>query len=349
MLSGWPLCRTELLPSGSERNPPLPKAETLRQAAGSLWKHHLRKGKKCWAAAVRKDWKNVGDNLQTPMSEKKCEEALHEPDWAFPATCGGTCWRKQHPSMDSPHPEQGPCLGGAAATRSPWMRNCSGRSCGQWGTRSGAACSTGCGRKAQQQALKDSTVLYPGRAHGGARQRRRGKEQHKRMDVEWPWPPFLCTAWGQGEEVGELGMKEWSSALEQSRVWRRCFCFVFVSHHLTLFFSEIKLIFPEFCFANVSNWWVVPLSLSWPTDYLILFSPHVCYGDEVRDQLVVFWQTAEFNIPQFKWNLTYHKHKTLEVTISKNPKVLCWWWPVKLETNLLEWFLNGFSQQCLEE
>lgn len=53
-------------------------------------------------------------------------------------------------------------------------------------------------------------------------------------------------------------------------------------------------------------------------------------------------------MPGRQQNLTYRKQKTLEVKKSKIPKVFGQWWPVKLETNLLELFLNGFSQQCLE-
>lgn len=55
MLWGWPLCCTELLLSGSEIKPPLPKAETFRQAGGVPVETYLRKGKKCCAAAVREN------------------------------------------------------------------------------------------------------------------------------------------------------------------------------------------------------------------------------------------------------------------------------------------------------
>lgn len=55
MLWGWPLCHPELLPSGSEMSPPVPKAEAFRRAGSVSVETHLRKGEKCCAAAVRKN------------------------------------------------------------------------------------------------------------------------------------------------------------------------------------------------------------------------------------------------------------------------------------------------------
>ena len=87
-----------------------------------------------------------------------------------------------------------------------------------------------------------------------------------------PAPCPLCCAGGGG---GEVRSEDEPRKTERGR-GKVFFRFVLISHYPTLILVDNKLISPSrVCFACDSNWGVFSLSLSRPTSFFVVFSPHL--------------------------------------------------------------------------
>lgn len=109
-----------------------------------------------------------------------------------------------------------------------------------------------------------------------------------------------------GEEVEESGVKEWSWAWEEVMVGGNTWVCLFVSHYPTLFLIGNKINWSspcQVCFVHHNNWWVVSPSLSWYTNFFILFSSLVFL--RVGSDRAAWWASGS------QKTSTHHKHITV--------------------------------------